>query len=110
MHEEVKFFGEPDHRHFLKQIESGTIIPKMYRGQGMSSVQFYKWCSQYGGMIASTMARLKELEEENWRLKKMYTEMSKKGLRPKSWPRQCPKMVASQQHREMGCAQDRKKL
>jgi len=40
----------------------------------MSSVTFYKWRSKYGGMDASLMARLKELEDENKRLKKMYAE------------------------------------
>jgi len=40
----------------------------------MSTATFYKWRSKYGGMDASLMARLKELEEENRRLKKMYAE------------------------------------
>jgi putative transposase len=40
----------------------------------MSSATFYKWRAKYGGMDASMMARLKELEEENRRLKKMYAE------------------------------------
>ncbi len=40
----------------------------------MSSASFYKWCSRLGGMDASMMTRLKELEEENRRLKKMYAE------------------------------------
>lgn len=40
----------------------------------MSSATFYKWRARYGGMDASLMARMKELEEENRRLKKMYAE------------------------------------
>ncbi len=40
----------------------------------MSRASFYKWRAKYGGMDASLMARLKELEEENRRLKKMYAE------------------------------------
>ena len=40
----------------------------------MSSATFYKWRSKYGGMDASMMSRLKELEDENRRLKKMYAE------------------------------------
>ncbi len=40
----------------------------------MSSASFYKWCSRLGGMDASMMTRLKELEEENRHLKKMYAE------------------------------------
>ena len=40
----------------------------------MSSASFYKWRAKYGGMDASSMKRMKELEDENWRLKKMYAE------------------------------------
>ena len=40
----------------------------------MSNATFYKWCAKYGGMDTSLMARLKELEAENTRLKKMYAE------------------------------------
>ncbi len=40
----------------------------------MSSASFYKWRSKYGGMDASLMSRLKELEQENSRLKKMYAD------------------------------------
>ncbi|MDO3387627.1 transposase, partial [Gilvimarinus sp. SDUM040013] len=58
----------------LKQAEAGTPVPELCREHGMSSATFYKWRSKYGGMDASMMARLKELEEENRRLKKMYAE------------------------------------
>ena len=58
----------------LKQAESGVPVPELCREHGMSSATFYKWRSKYGGMDASMMARLKELEEENRRLKKMYAE------------------------------------
>jgi putative transposase len=58
----------------LKQAESGTPIPELCREHGISSATFYKWRAKYGGMDASLMARLKELEEENRRLKKMYAE------------------------------------
>ena len=58
----------------LKQAESGIPVPQLCREHGMSSATFYKWRSKYGGMDASMMARLKELEEENGRLKKMYAE------------------------------------
>tara|TARA_E500000178_G_scaffold294975_1_gene300557 strand:- start:154 stop:420 length:267 start_codon:yes stop_codon:yes gene_type:complete len=58
----------------LKQSEAGTSVPELCREHGMSSATFYKWRSKYGGMDASLMARLKELEEENRRLKKMYAE------------------------------------
>ncbi len=58
----------------LKQAEAGTPVPELCREHGMSSATFYKWRSKYGGMDASMMARLKELEDENRRLKKMYAE------------------------------------
>ncbi len=58
----------------LKQAEAGSPIPELCREHGMSSASFYKWRSKYGGMDASLMARLKELEDENRRLKKMYAE------------------------------------
>jgi len=58
----------------LKQAEAGTPVPELCREHGMSSATFYKWRAKYGGMDASMMARLKELEEENRRLKKMYAE------------------------------------
>lgn len=58
----------------LKQAEAGTPVPELCREYGMSSASFYKWRVKYGGMDASMMSRLKELEEENRRLKKMYAE------------------------------------
>jgi putative transposase len=58
----------------LKQAEEGTTAPELCREHGMSSASFYKWRAKYGGMDASLMARLKELEDENRRLKKMYAE------------------------------------
>ena len=58
----------------LKQAEAGTPVPQLCREHGMSSATFYKWRTKFGGMDASMMTRLKELEEENRRLKKMYAE------------------------------------
>lgn len=58
----------------LKQAESGVPVPQLCREHGMSSATFYKWRSKFGGMDASMMAKLKELEDENRRLKKMYAE------------------------------------
>ena len=52
----------------LKQSESGIPVPELCRAHGMSSATFYKWRAKYGGMDASLLARLKELEEENRRL------------------------------------------
>ena len=58
----------------LKQAEAGTPVPELCREHGMSSASFYKWRSKYGGMDASLMTRMKELEAENRQLKKMYAE------------------------------------
>lgn len=58
----------------LKEAEAGTPLPELCRSHGMSTATFYKWRAKYGGMDASLMARLKELEDENRRLKKMYAE------------------------------------
>jgi len=58
----------------LKQAESGVPVPELCREHGMSSAAFYKWRSKYGGMDMSMMSRMKELEAENTRLKKMYAE------------------------------------
>jgi Transposase. len=58
----------------LKQAEAGTPVPELCREHGMSSASFYKWRSKYGGMDAALMTRMKELEVENARLKKMYGE------------------------------------
>ena len=58
----------------LKQAESGIPIPQLCREHGISSATFYNWRSKYGGMDVSLMKRLKELEAENRRLKKMYAE------------------------------------
>ncbi len=58
----------------LKQAEAGQTAPDLCRQHGISTAPFYKWRSKYGGMDASMVSRVKELEEENRRLKKMYAE------------------------------------
>lgn len=58
----------------LKQAEKGAPVAEVCREHGISNATFYNWRSKYGGMDASLMARLKELEQENRRLKKMYAE------------------------------------
>jgi putative transposase len=59
----------------LNQSEAGTPVPDLCREHGMSSASFYKWRTKYGGMDALLMTRMKELEAENNRLKKMYAEV-----------------------------------
>ena len=58
----------------LKQAEGGTPVPALCREHNISSATFYKWRARFGGMDVSLMTRLKELEDENRRLKKMYAE------------------------------------
>ena len=58
----------------LKEAEVGVPVPELCRRHGMSNASFYKWRSKYGGMDVSSMRRLKELEEENTRLKRMYAD------------------------------------
>lgn len=58
----------------LNQAEAGTPVPELCREHAMSSASFYKWRAKYGGMDTSMISRLKELEDENRRLKKMYAE------------------------------------
>ena len=67
-------FSESQIIAILKPAEAGTPVPELCREHGMSSALFYRWRSKYGGMDASMMTRMKELEEENRWLKKMYAE------------------------------------
>ena len=62
----------------LKQAEAGVPVTELCREHGMSSAAFYKWRAKYGGMDASMMAKMKELEKENRQLKKMYAESQMK--------------------------------
>jgi putative transposase len=63
----------------LKRVEAGLAVPDLCRELGVSVATFYKWRSNYGGMDTSMMARMKELEEENRRLKRMYAEEQMKA-------------------------------
>ena len=58
----------------LKRVEAGLAVPEVCRELGISTATFYKWRAKYGGMDTSMIARMKELEAENARLKKMYIE------------------------------------
>lgn len=58
----------------LKQNENGVPVPELCREHGMISAQFDKWRAKFGGMDSSMMKRLKEPENENKSLKKMYAE------------------------------------
>ncbi len=60
----------------LKQQDSGQTVTQITRQHGISEATFYNWRAKYGGMQVSEVKRLKELEDENRRLKKMYAELS----------------------------------
>ena len=60
----------------LKQAEGGVPVSELCREHGMSSASFYKWRAKFGGMDASLIAEMKDMAEQNRRLKKMYAEMS----------------------------------
>ena len=71
LHEAIEVYGQPDLA-VLKHAEAGTVVPDLFREHGIGRATFYKWRSEYGGMDVSLMTRMKELEEENRRLKKLY--------------------------------------
>jgi putative transposase len=58
----------------LTQTENCMPIPEVCCEHGLSSASFYKWRAKFGGMDTSMIKRMKELEDENRRLKKMYAE------------------------------------
>ena len=58
----------------LNQAEAGVPVAELCHEHGIGNSTFYKWRAKYGGMDASLITRMKELEEENRRLKKMYAE------------------------------------
>ena len=60
----------------LREGEAGVKVAELCRKHGMSERRYYKWKARYGGMDVSQLRRLKELEAENARLKRMYAELS----------------------------------
>lgn len=70
----VSKFTDAQIINILKQAENGLPIPELCREHGISAATFYKWRSKFGGMDASLMSYVKQLEDENRRLKKMYAE------------------------------------
>ena len=64
----------------LKQAEAGTPVPELCREHGVSTATFYKWRAKFGGMDVSLMAKMKELEDENRRLKKIYVDAQMRAL------------------------------
>src|SRR3954469_5473013 len=69
-------FSETQIISILKAVEAGRSVRDVCREHEVSDATYYKWKSKYGGMQASDIKRLRELEDENRRLKKMYAELS----------------------------------
>ena len=60
----------------LKEAEAAVSLDELSRQHGFSKTSFYKWKARYSGMSVSELKRMKELEEENRRLKQMYANLS----------------------------------
>lgn len=69
-------FSETQIVKILKEVEAGRQVKEICREHGISDATYYNWKSKYGGMEASDVKRLKELEDENRRLKHMFAELS----------------------------------
>ena len=62
----------------LKEVEGGRTVVEVCREHGLSDETYYNWKAKYGGMEVSDIKRLKELEEENQQLKRMFADLSLK--------------------------------
>lgn len=60
----------------LREVEGGRAVKDVCRENAISDATYYNWKAKYGGMDASDIKRLKELEDENRQLKQMYAELS----------------------------------
>jgi putative transposase len=69
-------FSEVQIAAILKEAEAGVAVAEVARKHGISAATFYQWRSKYGGMEVSDLQRMRELEQENARLKRMYADLS----------------------------------
>jgi len=69
-------FSESQIVSVLKEAESGVPVKELCRKNGISDATFYVWRKKFGGMSETDLKRLRQLEEENRRLKHMYAELS----------------------------------
>ncbi len=69
-------FSETQILKILKEVEAGRLVKEVCRDYGISDATYYNWKAKYGGMEVSDVKRLKELEEDNRRLKQMFAELS----------------------------------
>lgn len=73
-------FNETQVVAILKEAEAGKAVAEICREHGISNATYYQWKSKYGGMEASELKRVKALEEENGRLKKMYADLALENM------------------------------
>jgi putative transposase len=69
-------FSEQQIAFILRQAEEGTTVEEVCRKAGISEATYYVWRKKYGGLMPSEMKRLKQLEEENSKLKKLVADLS----------------------------------
>ncbi len=69
-------FTESQILSILKEQEQGTKVGEICRKHGISDATFYNWKNKYSGMTVSELKRMKELEYENARLKRMFADLS----------------------------------
>ena len=69
-------FSEQQIAFILKQGDEGVTVAEICRKAGVSEATYYNWRKKYGGLMPSEMKRLKQLEDENQRLKKMVADLS----------------------------------
>ena len=69
-------FSEQQIINILKQADAGIKVQDLCRQNGISDATYYKWKSKYGGMEASDIKRLREVEAENSKLKRMFADMA----------------------------------
>jgi len=87
-------FSETQIVSILKEVEAGLKVDDICRKHGISTGTYYNWKSKYGGLSASELKRIKELEAENAKLKRMYADLAiendaiKDLLEKKPWSRQ----------------------
>jgi putative transposase len=97
----ISRFTDSQIMQILNQAKAGISALELCREHGMSSATFYKWRAKYGGMDASMVSRLKELEDENRRLKKMVAEVQ---LQADVLKEAMAKVVKPSSRREMAAA------
>ena len=73
-------FNETQVVAILKEAEAGKAVAEICREHGISNATYYAWKSKYGGMDASELKRIRQLEEENGRLKKMYADLALENM------------------------------